>query len=449
MKYSLRHFFFAVLSLFLLLPVSLYAQSSGTIVSAPGRFLRMLYYIKPKDTLSRVSLMANIALLIIALTLYLVTQHHSRVLEKKVKQRSAELKKSQSRYHNLFENATDLIQSVDKSGRFLVVNKMWKQMLGYTDREIARLTFRDIIKKEELEKYEDIWKNLLANKGATGVHTIFVSKDGEEINVEGNINIDSNDGEFVATLGIFRDITDRIKKEQKEREFEMLKSRFITALSHVTRTPLNAIRWNLEMVINEDFGKVKNDQKMLLRRALESEGLVLRLIKNINMILDVERGTMKLNRAPTAVTSLVFSVVKSFDDVIKLKKFKLKTIKPRKKLSAIKMDPEKVRLVFEIMLDNSIRYTKQGGNITVRVSQVKGGVKITISDTGIGIPEAEQNNIFDRFFRASNATSMHADGVGIGLYLAESIVHAHGGKMGFKSTEGKGSEFWVKLPMKG
>lgn len=199
--------------------------------------------------------------------------------------------------------------------------------------------------------------------------------------------------------------------------------------------------------LNGDFGEIADGQKTILRHALENEGLILRLIQNMNMIMDIEAGVQMIHKSPTAISSLVLSVGKSFTAQIKLKNIKFKSIQPKKKISALKIDAEKMRMVLDIIFDNAVRYTHEGGSITARVSSTKNGVKISITDTGIGIPEAEQDNIFDRFFRASNAHSMHTDGIGLGLYLAKYVVEAHGGKIGFKSAEGKGSTFSFEIPV--
>ncbi|MFH1711818.1 MAG: sensor histidine kinase [Patescibacteria group bacterium] len=106
-----------------------------------------------------------------------------------------------------------------------------------------------------------------------------------------------------------------------------------------------------------------------------------------------------------------------------------------------------MRLVFSLLIDNAIRYTKSEKNIKISYKQTKTHVQIIIADEGIGIPKAEQVNIFDRFYRASNAQAIYPDGVGLGLYIVKAIVEAHDGSIDLKSEEGKGTTFTISLPL--
>lgn len=92
-------------------------------------------------------------------------------------------------------------------------------------------------------------------------------------------------------------------------------------------------------------------------------------------------------------------------------------------------------------------YTPEDGRVDIRLRQEGGVLRVEVEDTGIGVPATEQDEIFTRFFRASNAASRYPEGVGIGLYIARSIIQLHGGEINFDSTEGKGSVFWFELPI--
>jgi diguanylate cyclase (GGDEF)-like protein/PAS domain S-box-containing protein len=131
-----------------------------------------------------------------------------------------ELEKSEENYRNLFENANDLIQSVDADGRFLSVNKKWRSTLGYTADEAKKMHFTDIIKKDQIPHCMEILKKIAMGELADLTETIFISKDGKELHVEGSINAQHSDGKFICTRGIFRDVTFRKQMEQTLRESE-------------------------------------------------------------------------------------------------------------------------------------------------------------------------------------------------------------------------------------
>lgn len=127
-----------------------------------------------------------------------------------------DLKKSEEKFKDLLENANDLIQSIDANGKFAYVNKKWKKTLGYPNNEIKKLKFRDIIAKEHLGKCNKIFSDLLNGGSFDNVETIFVTKKGKKVFVEGNINAYFKDGKFVSTMGIFREVTKGKKLKKKK-----------------------------------------------------------------------------------------------------------------------------------------------------------------------------------------------------------------------------------------
>lgn len=136
------------------------------------------------------------------------------------KKAEKELQKSEQRYRDLIENANDLTQSVDVNGKFVYVNKKWKKVLGYSDGEVKKLRFTDILRKDQIQHCVGIFKKLCKGQSFEHVKTVFVSKKGKEVFVSGNLNAQFEDSKFVATRGIFRDIT-----KQKGAEEELLKQK--------------------------------------------------------------------------------------------------------------------------------------------------------------------------------------------------------------------------------
>ncbi len=243
-----------------------------------------------------------------------------------------------------------------------------------------------------------------------------------------------------------RDRTEQTKVEEKVKDLDKLKSRFITALSHTARTPLTEVRWALESLVGNEFGELTDAQEAMLHKALSSEQEVISMIDKMDYVLDIERETMNLDKTATLIGSLLRSVLTEYSPDCKSHDV-ICEIKGIDDSLEVNIDPEKIRRVLGILLDNAIHYTKEG-KVSAKISVIKETLTISITDTGIGIPAAEQSSIFDRFFRASNAYSVHPNGLGLGLYIAKAIVEKHGGSIGFKSQEAKGSEFWVKLPLK-
>ncbi|MFQ5583420.1 MAG: response regulator, partial [Calditrichia bacterium] len=128
------------------------------------------------------------------------------------------LKVSEERYRDLFENANDLIQSVDKDGKLLFVNKKWKELLGYNEDEIEKINIFDLIRQDQVSYCRDLLRTLSERGEFTRIETVFVSKHGNEIFVEGNVNAQFKDGKFIAARGIFRDVTERKQAEDELKE---------------------------------------------------------------------------------------------------------------------------------------------------------------------------------------------------------------------------------------
>ncbi|MGB3093590.1 MAG: PAS domain S-box protein [Candidatus Zixiibacteriota bacterium] len=130
------------------------------------------------------------------------------------------LRESEERYRDLFENANDLIQSIDSSGMFEYVNKKWKEVIGYSDEEIKKLNLTDILRKDQVPHCMELFRKVMGGETLDNVEAVFITKEGREIFVSGAINSRMKDGKFVATRGIFRDITERKRAEEKLRESE-------------------------------------------------------------------------------------------------------------------------------------------------------------------------------------------------------------------------------------
>ncbi|MDP2631447.1 MAG: PAS domain S-box protein [Candidatus Uhrbacteria bacterium] len=344
------------------------------------------------------------------------------------------------RLASIVETSFEGVGMVNLDQKYTYVNKSWQDMTGWTAEEVVGIKTPSILKTEHQssEFYKRMWLTL--NQGQV-FNSEFINKkkDGSEFTVEqGIMPLKSSDGIITGYVGFQRDITEEKRARSEIKQLDNLKSQFITALTHVTRTPLNEIRWSLESLLSGEFNHLTDQQKTFIRRALQSEATVLRLIQNMNLALDIERKTLVINTSPTSILSLVKSVAQTFDEGFILKGVKKEVKEPRVELPNLDIDVEKIRIAISVLIDNALKYTREGGLVKISFAKTKLGVKISVEDSGIGIPVSEQTHVFDRFFRASNASIEHTDGVGLGLFIAKSIVEVHGGNVSFKSTEGKG-----------
>jgi signal transduction histidine kinase len=175
------------------------------------------------------------------------------------------------------------------------------------------------------------------------------------------------------------------------------------------------------------------------------------MINLINDLLDVariEEGKYLYKPIFTDIEPIIKFVINSLKKEIDDKKLIVGFNGPNEKLPKAKVDIEKIRLVIQNLLENAIKYTKTGGEITVSLKNVENRIQFSIKDTGVGISRDQQDRIFTKFFRAANVVRMETDGSGLGLFIAKNIVEAHGGRIWFESEEGKGTTFYFDLPIK-
>ena len=245
--------------------------------------------------------------------------------------------------------------------------------------------------------------------------------------------------ERTGTLVVLHDVT-------REKIVEKLKTEFVSLSAHQLRTPLSAIKWTLQMLLDEDLGEITKEQREFIEKIYESNEKMIKLINDLLDVTRIEEGRYLYRPVLASLENEVQFVVNSYKEEIEKRKLKLEFKEPKKKLPQVMLDVEKMRLAIQNLLDNAIRYTHSGGQVTISLKGDKNKVEFRISDTGIGIPKDQQKRVFTKFFRGANAVKIETGGTGLGLYITKNIIEAHDGKILFKSEEGKGSTFYFSLP---
>ena len=247
--------------------------------------------------------------------------------------------------------------------------------------------------------------------------------------------------ERTGTLVILHDVT-------REKIVEKLKTEFVSLAAHQLRTPLSAIKWTLQMLLDEDLGEITKEQREFIEKIYESNEKMIRLINDLLDVTRIEEGRYLYRPVLASLENEVQFVVNSYKEEIEKRKLKLEFKEPKKKLPQVMLDVEKMRLAIQNLLDNAIRYTHSGGQVTISLKGDKNKVEFRISDTGIGIPKDQQKRVFTKFFRGANAVKIETGGTGLGLYITKNIIEAHDGKIWFESEENVGTTFHFSLPLK-
>ncbi len=245
--------------------------------------------------------------------------------------------------------------------------------------------------------------------------------------------------EYLGRLWVFRDVT-------QERTVDRSKSEFVSMVSHELRTPLTSLTGFIELVLDGAGGEVNPSMERLLNKA-HSNGLRLsRLVADLLDISRLEAGNLGLEISEVSLQGLLTELTESVAPQFNDKQLDLKMKIPAK-LRAVWADRERCAQIFSNLLTNAVRYTPEGGKVTVSGKLVRDHVEITVRDTGEGIRPENQARIFEKFVRISNNGKRPAGSTGLGLAITKTLVETQGGSIRLESEFGKGSAFTVSLPV--
>ncbi|HEY4488242.1 MAG TPA: ATP-binding protein [Candidatus Paceibacterota bacterium] len=340
---------------------------------------------------------------------------------------------------------TNAVIAVDLEGNIILFNRSAEALTGRNVRDVMGKGVKDIINLREGERIVDQSEYCpVSDMHAEG--PVFAKnnlrmqgKDGEEhfVNVvsgrirEGlNINL--------GCVITFQDITREYVMDRTKREF-------VSIAAHQLRTPLTGMSWTVEALLSEAKGTLNVAQKELVERGLDA---IKRMVDLVNDLLDVSRieeGRFGIKPEVQPLAPLLSRVLDNLKKQASKKSVNLESrISPD--LPPVSIDVDKMEFVLNNIVDNAVKYTPAGGTVVVSTRAEKNAVVIEVRDTGIGIPAAEFDRVFTKFFRSRKALLYHTDGSGLGLYVAKNIVEQHGGSVAFQSVENQGTTFVISLP---
>ena len=231
------------------------------------------------------------------------------------------------------------------------------------------------------------------------------------------------------------------------KELDQAKSEFVSIASHQLRTPMTGIMGYLSMMTQGDFGKIKPEHQKILVDLLNESQRMIRLINQFLNVSKIEAGKFTYAKKPIQIENLIEAEVHGLAKVAGDKGLKLLWTKPAEPLPTTVADPDKLQDVILNLIDNAVKYTEKG-SITVSAQQEDGNIHVLVKDSGVGIKAKDAPELFNKFVRGSGMAQIHPDGSGLGLFIAKSVIDAHGGRIWADSEgEGKGSTFQFTLPI--
>jgi PAS domain S-box-containing protein len=252
----------------------------------------------------------------------------------------------------------------------------------------------------------------------------------------------SGGGKALGCIVVFRDIT-------QEKEVDKAKTEFVSLASHQLKTPMSAVNWYSEMLMDEDVGKLTSQQKDFLKEIREGNDRMVKLVNGLLNVSRIDMGTLSIIPEPVDLKVMFESAISELQFGTTAKKIKIvKIFDPT--VPKINLDVNLMRIVVQNLLSNAVKYSREGGEVRVEIKKQNAkDVFIAVKDSGYGIPKKQQPSIFKKLFRADNVKTLKVEGTGLGLYVAKSVVEAFGGKIWFESEENKGTSFYITLPLKG
>ncbi|MCK9577933.1 ATP-binding protein [bacterium] len=338
----------------------------------------------------------------------------------------------------IIENLDDGLFVLDKNSKIEIVNSYALEFLQKAKDEIIQKNIFKI-KSEKVDLkifFEVIGGKNKKIKEVSREEVCFGNKLFFQVSV---LSIAGSGGEY---LVILHDIS-------KDKLIDQMKTEFVSVAAHQLRTPLSAIKWTLKMMLDGDVGKLTEEQIEFLNKSYESNERMIMLVNDLLNVSRIDEGRFIYKPEALQIEDVIKEISMSEETSLKKKKLKLLLNIPKKKLPPVFIDKEKMGIVMQNFIENSIKYTPSGGKITISVEDLKDDILVKIKDTGVGIPLDQQDRIFTKFFRGENVIRLETEGSGLGLYTVKNIIESHTGKVWFQSEENKGSTFFFTLPKAG
>lgn len=358
------------------------------------------------------------------------------------------------------DNIPDVIYFKDRKGKLVLVNKAHAKGLGMKPENVVGKKDSDFFPKDRA------WR-----MAKDDIHVIKTGKpmidkieratrpDGVDNYVSTTkIPVRDATGRIVGLAGITRDITRRMRFERLEREkarvekrlevletMNKVKSDFISTVSHELRTPLAIVKQLVALIFDETAGPINNKQREIIKRVEANTERLKKLIDDLLDMSRIERDKLELRYSLVNLNDLLKDSADFYKNLAKEKGIDLSYHLPAKDINLF-VDADRINQAVANFINNAIKFTEEGGKISVEVKVLETKVRVGVIDTGIGIAKSDLPQLFNRFAQVSNTGGAGSKGVGLGLSIVKELIKRHGGEAWIESKLGVGSKFYFTLP---
>ena len=358
-----------------------------------------------------------------------------------------EVNKDKAYIENLVENAGDAIISTDTEDRILSWNLGAEVIFGYSKEEAVGQSLAVLLPPGRSIELEEIRNKVRLTGVIRSLEVRRIRRDGRIIDASLAVSpIRDKDDNVIGFLHLAKDVTEKKRYEQRLKELDKMKSDFVSSVSHELGTPLTAIKGSVDNMLDGVIGELNEKQIAYLTRIKSNADRLARLINDLLDLSRIEAGKIDLRPTNLSLVTLIKEVAESLRPVAAEKLISL-DIASRDPAVMAWADRDKVTQVLMNLIGNALKFTPPHGKVTIAVGRNGDQwVRVSVADTGPGIPTEEINKIFDKFYQIAQSGRQKTKGTGLGLTICKDLVEMQGGKIWVESESGKGSTFAFTLP---
>ncbi|MGX7372054.1 cell wall metabolism sensor histidine kinase WalK [Aerococcus sanguinicola] len=358
-------------------------------------------------------------------------------LSVRVKEAQESTESERQRLDSVLKHMTDGVMATDRRGRIILTNRKALDFISASEEEVMGHSIMEVLKLQDRYTFRELFDS-------NDEILIDMSTPDQESVIKGEYSIIQRDSGFISGLvWVLTDVTEREKIERDRRQF-------VSNVSHELRTPLTSVRSYSEALA--DGAIADQDLAVEFLGVIQNEtDRMIRMIGDLLHLSNMDSGKEQLNFELVSFTALVSHVLDRFDMMMQSGQFGTdRSFTIVRELAGddyfVGIDQDRMTQVIDNIINNAIKYSPDGGTITVRLMSTHNEVTLSVQDQGLGVPQKSIPHLFDRFYRVDKARSRAQGGTGLGLAIAKEVIEMHHGRIWVNSIENKGSTLFVSLP---
>lgn len=409
--------------------------------------------LRPKENSSKEWLTTREEAIYLAASLSKLIEEEKQY-EKQLEFAKTKAEQEKAKAEAILESIGDGVFVVDCNGKIMLMNAVACNLSGFTLEEAQGRPYREIFKfaleKDPKAAYppfiEDVIKTGTVKKLAN--HTLLIRKDQTRIPISDSAApVRDEKGDIFGCIVVVRDAS-------RERALERAKDEFISIAARQLRTPLSSMLWNVEMILQQ--GELPAQIREKLEHVNQDNQRLITLVNDLLNISRIDQGRVENEPEPIDISQAIQAVVQKMSAEAQKQQVAIE-LQLDEYVPRIMIDSKRFREVIENLLSNAVKYNVPGGRVIIGVAPAGEYIRISVADSGIGIPKEDHSRVFSKFYRGENVVVTRATGSGLGLFIVKSYVDEWGGKVSFESpafaqktpdgkVQYKGTTFYIDLP---